>query len=107
MSATLRVQRESVIMELRRGRFEISLDDATAGSIERHGRFERSIEPGGHTLRVRAGRYSSRAESFDVADGDTIQFRCSGARIWPIYLVSFLVPDLALTLRREPAAGSG
>lgn len=98
MPATLMVKRDSQIMELRRMPLEIALDGTTVGSINSHGTFETSIEPGHHALQVRAGRYTSHARSFDVADGDTVSFRCNGARIWPIYLVSFAVPSLALTL---------
>jgi hypothetical protein len=98
--ATLTVKRESQIMELRRGPLQIALDGTTVGTIDRHETFETSIEPGRHSLQVRAGRYSSRSESF-VGDGDGVNFRCSGARIWPIYLLSFAVPSLALSLKRE------
>ncbi len=40
-------------------------------------------------------------QSFDVADGDAVNFRCYGGRIWPIYALSFVVPSLALFLKRE------
>ncbi len=100
MSATLSMNRESVILELRRAPFDISLDGSTVGTIDPHGSFEAQIEPGRHTLQVRAGRYTSRPRSFDVAAGDAVNFRCNGARIWPIYLVSMLVPSLGLTLKR-------
>ena len=49
----------------------------------------------------RMGRYSSRAQSFEVADGGAVNFRCYGGRIWPIYAISFVVPSLALFLKRE------
>lgn len=102
MPATLTVTRETDhLMELRRGTFEIVLDDAAVGSIERNGRFEAPIEPGRHTLRIRAGRYSSQTESFVVGDGDAFSFRCNGARIWPVYIASLLKPDLALVLKPE------
>jgi hypothetical protein len=80
---------------------EITLDGTTVGSIKPRETFEKPIEPGRHTLQVRAGRYSSRAQSFDAADGNAVTFRCYGGRIWPIYLISFLVPSLALSLKRE------
>ncbi len=101
MPATLKMTRESVILELRRARFQIALDGAAAGTIDRHETIEAPIGPGHHRLQVREGRYSSRVASFDVADGDVVSFRCSGARIWPIYLISFAVPSLALTLKRQ------
>jgi hypothetical protein len=88
-------------MELRRAPIQISLDGTTVGTINPHETFEAPIEPGQHSLQVRAGRYSSPAASFAVADGDGVNFRCNGARIWPIYLISFAVPSLALTLKRE------
>ena len=87
-------------MELRRAPFEIALDGTSIGSINRNGTFEAPIEPGPHTLQVRAGRYTSRAQSFDVGDGDAVNFRCNGARLWPMYLASFAVPSLALMLKR-------
>jgi hypothetical protein len=36
-----------------------------------------------------------------VADGDAIDFRCYGARIWPLYVASIVVPSLAIALKRE------
>ncbi len=101
MSATFTLKRQGTVMELRREPLEIALDGTTAGSISRRGTFETSIEPGHHSLQVRAGRYSSQAESFDVADGDAVNFRCYGGRLWPVYLLSFVVPSLALLLKRD------
>jgi len=101
MSATLTVKREGHIMENRRAPFEVTVDGASVGSIERHETFETPVEPGRHTLQVRDGRYSSRSESFVVGEGDAVDFRCYGGRIWPIYLASFIMPTLALTLERE------
>lgn len=104
MSTTLTVKREGFIMELRGAPFEITLDGTTVGSINRHETFETPIDPGHHRLQIRAGRYSSRAQSFDVADGEVVNFRCYGGRIWPVYLISFVVPSLALFLKREQRA---
>jgi len=101
MPATLVVKREGVVMELRRAPFEVTVDGATVGSIDRHGTFETPIEPGKHSLQVRAGRYSSGTQTFVVADGDTVDFRCYGGRLWPMYLISFAVPSVALLLERR------
>jgi hypothetical protein len=102
MSATLTVKRETKnLIELRRGPFQITLDGTTVATIDRHGSFESSIEAGHHNIQVSDGRYRSRAKSFDIAYGETAYFRCNGARIWPVYLISFAVPSLALTLRRD------
>ncbi len=59
------------------------------------------VEPGRHTLQVRNGRNSSRTQTFDAAEGETVAFRCTGKRILPIFLASFVVPSLALSVRRE------
>ena len=101
MTATLSLTRESVGIELRRGRFEISVDGKTVGSLERHETVETPLEPGHHTLRMRAGRYSSRDRTFDVADGEVVNFRCHGAMIWPTYVASIVKSDLAISLKRE------
>ena len=80
MSSTLTLQRAATgAAELRRSSFEIILDGRPAGSIERHQTVELQVEPGPHTLQVRAGRYSSPARSFDTVDGASISFRCNGA----------------------------
>ena len=101
MPATLTLRREGVGIELRRGQFEVVVDSRAAGWIDSRQTIELPLEPGHHTLQVRAGRYSSRTETFDAADGDTITFRCHGAMMWPRYVASILVPKLALSLRRE------
>jgi len=102
MPATLRLTRETPFaIELRRGVFDISVDGKTVGSIENHGTVEVPLEPGHHALRMRAGRYSSRVEAFDVADGAVVSFRCHGALIWPTYVASILKPDLAISLRPQ------
>jgi hypothetical protein len=102
MSATLRVTREvSFGIELRRGRFEISVDGNNAASIDNKQTVETPVQPGRHTVQIRHGRYSSRELSFDVADGDGVDFRCYGARIWPLYVASIFVPSLAIALKHE------
>jgi hypothetical protein len=42
----------------------------------------------------------SGTKTFDAAEGETVSFRCSGKRPLPIFLLSFVVPRLALSLRR-------
>lgn len=101
MSATLKVTREGAGIELRRGRFEIVADGKMLGAIERHETVETPLEPGHHTLLIRAGRYSSQGHSFDVADGEVVSFRCHGAMIWPRYVASIVKPDLAISLKQE------
>ena len=101
MSATLRVARKGFGIELRRGRFEILVDGANIGSLDYGDVVEAEVEPGHHTLRISAGRYSSRDRSFDAADGGEVCFHCHGANLWPIWAASFVKPDLAISLAPE------
>lgn len=101
MAATLQLIREGIGMELRRGPFRVLIDDVEVGSIEAHQTFEAPIVPGRHRLQVKTGRYGSRPHAFDAADGETAKFRCSGSRVWPVYVASIVKPDLALTLKSE------
>jgi hypothetical protein len=102
VAATLQLVRKTTsVMELRRGTFHVLLDGNDVGSIDRHQTIEVPVEPGHHTLQVKADRYTSGRRLFDAADGEIVNFRCNGARIWPIYVASIVKPDLALTLKPE------
>lgn len=101
MAATLKVTHRAIGVEVRRGTYDVLLDGETAGAVELNKAVELSVEPGRHAVGVRNGRNSSRTLSFDAADGETVSFRCSGKRILPIFLASFVAPSLALSLRRE------
>ena len=101
MSATLKLTHTTIGVEIRRGTYEVVLDGERVGSVDLNDTFATPVEPGHHTLRIRSGRYSSRTKTFDAADGEIISFRCSGKSILPVFLLSFAVPSLALSLRRE------
>ena len=101
MSATLRVSRKTIGVEVRRGAYDVFLDGVHVGSVALHETFERSVEAAHHTLQVRSGRNSSRTQTFDAVDDGEVAFQCGGKRLLPIFLVSFVVPSLALSLRRE------
>ena len=102
MAATLQLVREkNLVMELRRETFHVLLDGNDVGSIDSHQTIEVPVEPGHHALQVKTGRYTSPRRPFDAADGDVVNFRCSGARTWPLYVASIVKPDLALTLKHE------
>jgi hypothetical protein len=101
MPATLKVEHKTIGVEIRRGTYDIVVDGTRAGSVELNGTLETPVEPGHHTLKVRSGRNSSRTASFDAAADEVITFRCSGKNILPIFLLSFAVPSLAISLRRE------
>lgn len=101
MPATLKVTHKTIGVEVRRGLYDIEVDGTRAGAVELNGTFETLIEPGRHTLQIRNGRNSSRTATFDADDDEVIAFRCSGKNILPIFLLSFVVPSLAISLRRE------
>ena len=101
MAATLTVTHKTIGVEVRRGTYDVVLDGTRVGSVEMNGTFETPVEPGRHSLQLRNGRNSSRAQAFDAAEGETVAFRCSGKNILPIFLASFFVPSLALSLIRE------
>ena len=99
--STLKLTHKAIGVEVRRGRYDVVLDGERVGSLEMNDTFETPVEPGRHVLQVRNGRNSSRAKTFDAAEGETVAFRCTGKSILPIFLLSFVVPSLALSLRRE------
>ncbi|HEX3784760.1 MAG TPA: hypothetical protein VHX38_34295 [Pseudonocardiaceae bacterium] len=100
MSATLTLKRAGLFVELRRGQFDAEVDGNPVGSLDRQETIEVPIDPGHHTIRMRAGRYSSRPHAFDAADGETVTFQLHGANLWPIYVASLVKPDLAISLKR-------
>ena len=101
MSATLRVTHKSIGAEVRRGTYDVIVDGERVGAVEMNGTFEATVEPGSHTLQVRDGRKLSQLRKFEAAEGETVSYRCTGKRFLPIFLASFVVPSLALSLVRE------
>jgi hypothetical protein len=101
MSATLKLTHKAIGVEIRRGTFDVVVDGERVGSLEMNDTIEIPIEAGHHTLQVRNGRNLSRTLTFDAAEGQVVAFRCTGKRFLPIFLVSFVVPRLALSLRPE------
>ena len=101
MAATLKLTHKAIGAEVRRGTYDIVVDGQAAGSLEMNDTIEIPIEPGRHILQLRNGRNSSHTETFDAAEGETVAFRCTGKRFLPLFLASFVVPSLALKLKRE------
>lgn len=101
MSSTLQVTRTTIGVEVRRGPYEVFVDGARVGSVALHDSIEIPVEAGHHTLQVREGRNSSRTQDFEATEDRIVAFRCGGKRPLPIFLASFLVPRLALSLTRE------
>lgn len=101
MSATLKLTHQAIGVEVRRGTYDVVVDGEPAGSLELNDTLDIPVEPGHHTLQVRNGRNSSTTKSFEVTEGEIVAFRCSGKRLLPIFLLSFVIPSLALSLHRE------
>jgi hypothetical protein len=101
MAATLKLTHKTIGVEVRRGSYDVLVDGAGVGSVEVNDTMEIPIETGRHTLQVRDGRNSSRTRTFNAAEGEIVAFRCGGKRPLPIFLASFVVPSLALSLRRQ------
>ena len=104
MAATLRLTHKTIGVEVRRGTYDVVLDGEPAGSVELNETIDIPVEPGRHTLQVRNGRNSSRTKTFDAADGETVAYRGTGKSVLPVFLLSFLIPRLALTLHRDKTA---
>lgn len=100
MSGTLTVSHKAIGAEVRRGAYTVEIDGKHVGSVEMNATFETSLEAGTHIVRIREGRKSSRAYSFEIADGQTVAYRATGKRFVLPFLLSFLFPRLALVLVR-------
>jgi len=101
MSATLKVTHRAIGAEVRRGAYDVVVDGERRGSVAMNDTIELPVAPGRHTLQVRNGRNASSAQTFDATEGEIIAFRCTGKRLLPLFLASFVVPSLALKLVRE------
>jgi hypothetical protein len=101
MSATLKLTHKAIGAEVRRDPYHVVVDGERVGSVEMNDTVDIPVEPGRHTLQVRDGRKSSGTETFDVAEGGIVAFRCTGKRFLPIFLASFIFPRLALKLVRD------
>jgi hypothetical protein len=101
MTATLKMTHKTIGVEVRRGAYDVVVDGEHAGSVKMNATIEIPVEPGRHSVQIRSGRNSSRTQTFEAAEGQTVAFRCTGKSFLPIFLASFIVPSLALQLRRE------
>ncbi len=101
MTATLKLTHKTIGVEVRRRPYYVFVDGISVGSLKLNETLDLAVEPGPHTLRLRSGRNSSRPKTFHAAEGETVAFRCSGKSILPIFLLSFVVPSLAISLHRE------
>jgi hypothetical protein len=81
---------KAIGVEVRRGTYDIVVDGQPAGSLEMNDTIELPVEPGRHTLQVRNGRNSSRTQTFEAAESQTVAFRCTGKSLLAIVLASFV-----------------
>ena len=103
MAATLKLIRNLPLEKqnvVGRHPYEIILDRTVVGTVPAEETAELPIESGHHTLRLKSGRRVSPERSFDATDGQTISFSCHGP-FGPIFLASFVKPDLAIVLKRR------
>ena len=101
MTATLRITRQPVGIELRHRQFDIRLDGSDVGAVQRKETLDAPVQPGRHTVEVRAGRYTTGPLPFEADDGQTVAFRCHGAALWPRYFTQMLKRDEAIALKRS------
>jgi hypothetical protein len=101
MSATLELTHKAIGVEVRRGTFDVVVDGERVGSLEMNETIEIPIDAGHHSLQIRNGRNSSRTQTVEAAEGQVVAFRCNGKNVLPLFLASFVVPSLAISLKRE------
>ncbi|UFS59121.1 hypothetical protein [Subtercola endophyticus] len=104
MAATLKLTHKAIGVEVRRHPYDVVLDGQNAGSVTMNESIEIPISPGSHTVRIHSGRDSSKTVTFDAGDSEVIAYRCTGKRFLPLFLASFVDPDLALVLVPENEA---
>ena len=56
MAATLKLTHKTIGVEVRRGTYDVVLDEERVGSLELNDPIEIPVEPGRHTLQVRPDR---------------------------------------------------
>jgi ABC-type transport system involved in multi-copper enzyme maturation permease subunit len=81
--------------------WQIEIDGRRAGTIAPRQTLELPIEAGQHTLRLHSHRHRSRLRSFEASGGQTVSFWCRGRLLWPMYFVSLVKPDIAITLKQD------
>ena len=101
MAATLKLTREGVGIELRRGTFEVLIDGNSVGSINWHDTSRCPSSRG--VTRSAFGQAGTRARIIPSrqSDGEMVAFQVHGAMVWPRWVASMLKPDLAISLKRE------
>ena len=100
MATTLTLKREGFGIELRRGRFDAMIDGNRVASLDWHETVEVPIEPGHPHAADPRGPLLQPAALVRRGSGETVTFQLHGANLWPIYVASFVKPDLGISLKR-------
>jgi len=85
----------------RNQRWQVLIDGASVGAIAVNQTLELPVEPGQHTLRLKASeRFTSQERTFEIAGGEEIWFSGRSQFLWPLMLASLVKPDLWIRLHR-------
>ena len=101
MSATLKLTRHLGGMAYTSQKWPIAIDGNIVESIGQSQTVELSIEPGHHTLRLGSKRHLSPERTFQVADGEVVNFRCRGKYGLGAYIIALIKPDFWIWLNQE------
>ncbi|MGA2804747.1 MAG: hypothetical protein ABSF89_10200 [Acidimicrobiales bacterium] len=101
MSATLRLTRHIGGIAFASQKWPIEIDKKIIGSIGHGETVDLNIEPGRHTLRLGSKRHLSSERTFEVADGEVVNFRCRGKFGLGAYIIALIKPDFWIWLRQE------
>jgi hypothetical protein len=71
----------------------VEIDKKIVGSIGYGETVDVNIEPGHHTLRLGSKRHLSPERSFEVVDGEVVNFRCRGKFGLGAYLTPRSIPE--------------
>jgi hypothetical protein len=103
--ATLRLTRAGIGIGfggqyVTREAWPITIDGTVFGAIANKDTVEIAVTPGHHTVQLGSGRHRSPRRSFDINEDEVVSFRCHGPMILPVFVASFVKPDLWISLRR-------
>jgi hypothetical protein len=101
MSATLKLTRHLGGMAYTSQKWPIAIDNKIVESIGQSQTVELRIEPGHRTLRLGSKRHLSPERTFQVADGEVVNFRCRGKYGLGAYIIALIKPDFWIWLNQE------
>jgi hypothetical protein len=85
-----------------RQEWQVLIDGASVGTIAVSQTLDLPVEPGQHTLRLKATeRFTSQERTFEIAEGEESRFSARAQFLWPLMLASLVKPDLWIRLHRD------